>query len=208
MRKPSQAQNVRRASIKTNLGPTENLTPTHPIRITGAIRQQPRKIRSKDDALARPIPLPEEAAALGGILGHVLGAEAERVRQDVAPLVELVVELGDDGREPRDVGRGARVARVEQLVHAVQQPPHRDAGQEVQRRVLRLVRVLVRRVAAGERYRGLYPRYAALREGGELGEIVAGDVLFGYRLKKRKKSNKKNRRIMKWERFETYLSRI
>lgn len=133
--------------------------------------QKPHEVRAVDDAAAGKVTLPEEAT--GGV-GSGRGVDAKRKgrRQHVAPLVELVLQLGDNLGEPRRVRRRARVPRVQQLVHAVEQPAHADAGEEVERGLLLLHVRGVRVVGPRERDGGFDARDAGDGAGGELGDVV------------------------------------
>ena len=74
-----------------------------------------------------------EETRLHGSGGRAAKIEVERRRQQVPPFVELVVQFGDDRRELVDIGGDAVVACVEEIMHAVEQTAHRDAGEEVKR---------------------------------------------------------------------------
>jgi hypothetical protein len=89
--------------------------------------QNPHQIGAMDDAQTRQVSLAEKAARFRQRLLRIDG-EAKCCREDVPPLVELVVELGDDGREARCVEGGARVSSVEELVDAVEKASHAYAG--------------------------------------------------------------------------------
>lgn len=192
MGKARQGQDVRRARIETDLRPRDNVLLADPagvaVQTTGG--QEPGEVGAVDDALAGQVALPQKPAALGELLGAAAAApsysapgvviielaedilryvEAKGVRQHVAPLLKLVVQLCHDGGEPRNVGGGARVPGVQEVVHAVQEPAHRDAGQEVERGVLGLVGVQVGNVTAREGHGRLNLGNAALWKCRQLG---------------------------------------
>lgn len=144
--------------------------------------QHPHEVRPVDDAAAGEVALPQEAAGRVG-RGRGVDAKGKAGREHLAPVVELVLQLGDDGREASRVRGGARVLRVEELVHAVEEAAHADAGDKVEGGLLlglggRVGVVVEVVVGARKRHGGLDPGDAGDGTGGELGHIVADFVSF------------------------------
>ncbi len=97
----------------------------------------------------------------------------ERNWQKFSPFFELVVELRDDVGEAGVVERDAGFAGVEEVVHAVKETAHGDAGEEVEAALLFFGGVGVGIILAGKGDGGFDVGDAGLREGGEFSEVVA-----------------------------------
>lgn len=116
----------------------------------GGHRQRPGEVGPVDDALAGEVALAQEC---GGGAGQGTGVDSEVKRrgEEVLPLLELVGEFGDDGGELVVVEGDAGVARIEEVVDAVEEPPHGDAGEEVEGGLFFVGLREMRLVFAGER---------------------------------------------------------
>lgn len=93
-------------------------------------RQHPHQVRSVNHAPTGQVSLPQKPGLLVGSRLRVEG-ELERRGQELPPLLELVVELGDHVWEASVVEADARVFAVEEVVHAVQESADREACEEV-----------------------------------------------------------------------------
>lgn len=98
---------------------------------SGGHGERPGEVRAVDDALAGEVALAEECG--GGVCERAeVDGELKWGREEVLPFVELVGEFGDDGGELVVVEGDAGVSGVEEVVDAVEEPAHGDAGEEVE----------------------------------------------------------------------------
>jgi hypothetical protein len=87
----------------------------------------PHEVRSVDDAATCEIPLPEKPTSFGR-RGLSIETKRKRRREDISPLIQLMLQLSDDQGEALWVSRRASVSSVEEMVDAVEETTHTDAG--------------------------------------------------------------------------------
>lgn len=145
---------------------------------TADTAQLPHEVRPVDDTATGQVSLSEKAAGLRLARLRVDG-EGEGRGQHIAPLIQLVVQLGHYVRELGCIQRSARATRIEELMDSVQEAAHRYASEQVESRLLLLLRRGVRGVGGGQGHGGFNAGDARRGQGRELGEVVALENVAG-----------------------------
>lgn len=133
--------------------------------------QQPHQIRSINNTATGKISLSEEPRRRIG-RGRRVDCEGERWREDFSPVFELVLKFRHNGGEARWIERRAGVFGIEELVDAVEEATHADAGEEIEGGLLGCGGGFVSVVCSGEGNRGFYAGDAGDGTGGEFGDVV------------------------------------